>query len=101
MSVREIIAVYLWLDVNAFDTGIMFKSIHLDFIVEVTDVADNSLVLHLRHVVDTDNVDVACCGNKDIALCAGFFHGYYLKALHSGLQSANRVYFRNQYAGTV
>ena len=36
-----------------------------------------------------------------IALCAGFFHGYYLKALHSGLQSANRVYFRNQYAGTV
>ena len=79
----------------------MFKSIHLDFIVEVTDVADNSLVLHLRHVVDTDNVDVACCGNKDIALCAGFFHGYYLKAFHSGLQSTNRVYFRNQYSGTV
>ena len=101
MSVGEIIAVYLWLDIHTFDAGVMLKSIHLDFIVEVADIADNCLVFHLLHVIDADDVDIACCSNKDITLCTSLFHSYYLEAFHCSLQGADRVYFRNQYTGTV
>ena len=31
----------------------MFKRIHLEFNVEVTDVGDDSLELYLRHVVNS------------------------------------------------
>ena len=79
----------------------MFKSIHLDFIVEVTNVADNCLVLHLSHVIDANDVDITCCSNKNITLCTSLFHGYNFESFHCSLQGADRIYFRNQYTGTV
>ena len=36
-----------------------FERGDLDLAVEVADVADDGLVLHLRHVVVVDDVDVA------------------------------------------
>ena len=38
MAIREIITVYLRFYIHAFDTRIMFQRIHLNFIVEVTDI---------------------------------------------------------------
>ena len=49
MPVGEIIAVYLWLDIDTFDTRIMFQCIYLDFIVKMADVANNGLIFHLFH----------------------------------------------------
>ena len=101
VSVGEIVAVYLRFDVDMLDAGIMFERIHLDFVIEVTDVANNGLVFHFLHMVDADDIYVACGSNKDITFGAGFFHRYYFKTFHCSLQSANRVYFRNQYTCAV
>ncbi len=85
----------------ALDAGIMLEGIHLNLIVEVTDVADDSLIFHLLYVVDADDVDVACSSDKDITFGAGLFHRDYFKSFHGSLQGANGVYFRNQYTGAV
>ena len=101
VSVGEIVAVYLRLDVDTLDARVMLERIYLDFVVEVTDIADDGLVFHFLHVVDADDVDVAGGGDKDIALGAGIFHRDNLKTFHSSLQGADRVYFRHQHTGAV
>ena len=73
----------------------------LDFVVEVTDVADNGLVFHLRHVFDRDNIAVTRRRDKDIALLHGLFHRGHLKALHSGLQGTDRVNLCHQYTCAI
>ena len=93
VSVREIITVYLWFDIDTFDTRVMFQGIYLNFIVKVTDVANNGLIFHLFHVFDTDDVDVTGCGNKDVTFFAGVLHGHYLKTFHSGLKCTDRIDF--------
>ena len=58
--------VVLWLDVgldNAWDLG---ETSGVDFVVEVTDVTDDGLVLHLSHVLDSDDVTVASAGDEDV-----------------------------------
>ena len=58
--------VNLWLDVAALDTREICLSNNVDFVVKVTDVANNRLMLHFRHVLSCDDVLAACCGDEDI-----------------------------------
>ena len=66
---------------------------HVDFVIEVTDVAHNSLVFHGVHVITGDHMVVAGGRDEDIAMGGGLFHGHDLEAFHSGLQGANRIDF--------
>ena len=50
--------------------------------IEVTDVADNGLVLHRQHVFVVDYVCVASRGDKYIGHGGGFVHGHDAIALH-------------------
>ena len=101
VTVREIIAVYLWLDIDTFDTRIMFQCIYLDFIVKMADVANNGLIFHLFHVIDTDDIDITGSSDKDVTFFAGVFHGYYFKTFHGSLQCTDRIDLCNQHPGSV
>ena len=58
VTIREIIAVYLRLDVYTFDARIMFQRIHLDFIIKVADVTYDRLIFHFLHVVNANDIDI-------------------------------------------
>ena len=101
MSIREIITVYLWFDVHTFDARIMFQSIYLNFIIEMADVANDSLVFHFLHVVDTDNIDITCRSHKDVTFQTSLFHRHYFETFHCSLQCTDRVYFRYEHPRSV
>ena len=67
------------------------EAVHLDFVVEVADVADDGLVLHLPHVLQRDDVAVAGAGDVDIAAAQGVLDGGDLEAFHGGLQGVDGV----------
>jgi hypothetical protein len=68
-----------------------FERGDVDLVVEVADVADDGLVLHLRHVVVGDDVLVAGGGDEDVGLVGGVVHRDHAVAFHRGLQRADRV----------
>ena len=67
------------------------QAIHLDLVVEVADVADDGLVLHLSHVLEGDDVDVAGAGDVDVAAAEGVFDGGDFEAFHRRLQGVDRI----------
>ena len=85
MSVWEEILINLRFYITAFDAWEFLELVNLDFTVEVTDVADDSIVLHLLHVLDTYDVDVTSCCNVHITIRKSFFYGCYFVTFHSCL----------------
>ena len=71
----------------------------LDLVVEVADIADDRHVLHLAHVVDADDVLVAGRGDEDVGGGDDVFELDDFKAVHGGLQGADRIDFRDLDAG--
>ena len=66
VSVRENKAVDLilnWIDSNAW---IRLEASHVDLVVEVANVADNGVVLHLGHIGGHDDVLVTSGSDIDI-----------------------------------
>jgi hypothetical protein len=70
---REGVLVHLRLDVEALHVRAGVELIDLDLVVEVADVADDGLVLHLLHVLEGDDVLVAGGGDVDVAGAEGVF----------------------------
>lgn len=68
---------------------------HVDLIVEVSDVADNGIVLHLGHALSHDDVLVACGGDEDITEVQDILKGCHRVALHGRLECANGVNLSN------
>src|SRR6516162_4142631 len=73
----------------------------LDLAVEVADVADDGVVLHLVHVLAGDDIDVAGGGHENVAELAGLVHGDDLEAFHARLQGAYGVDFGDVNRGPV
>merc|ERR1711918_307709 len=57
MAIWEYEAVDLRLNVLDFDTWEVLQLFHLNLIVEVTNVADDGVVLHLFHVLESDDFE--------------------------------------------
>ena len=57
--------IHLFLDIRPL---VVPKVCHLNFIVEMADVADNRHVLHLAHMLDADHVLVARGRDEDIGV---------------------------------
>ena len=74
-----------------FTPGAAVQRIHLDLVVEVADVADDGLVLHVLHVVQRDDVQVAGAGDINIAAAERIFHRGHFEAFHRGLQRVDRI----------
>merc|ERR1719420_646760 len=68
MSIRELEAVDLGLDVLNFDALEALKAGHVYLVVKVTDVAHDGVVLHLLHVLHCDDVEVASRGDENVHL---------------------------------
>merc|ERR1740138_892462 len=91
VAIWEDEAVDLWLDVIDLDACHVFKCIHFDLIVKVTNVAHDGVVLHLLHVLQGDDLEVAGGGNEDVNLTDHTLELGHLEALHACLQGADRV----------
>ena len=90
--------VHLRLDVQLADAGGVFQVGHFDLVVEVTDIADDGLVLHAFHVLAGDDVVIAGAGDVDVADGQGVFYGGHFIPFHSGLEGADGVDLRHQHA---
>jgi len=66
MTIWEFESVYLWFDIDSLDTWVVLNSVHVDFIIEMTDVSYDGIVLHLCHVGGHDNSLVTSACNEDI-----------------------------------
>merc|ERR1712176_396653 len=91
MTVWKNEAVDLWLDVFHLDTWELLQLGHLNLVVKVTDVANNRVVFHFLHVLQSDDFEITCGCCEDVNLA---YHGFQcdnLEALHARLQSTNWV----------
>ena len=77
------------------------KPRHVDLVVEVTDVGNDGVVLHLFHILDADDVTIACRGDKDVSFGNHVLQAYYLVAFHRCLQGTDRVYLGDNDPGTL
>src|SRR6185437_9204192 len=68
VAVGEDPLVDLRLDVDPLDARDRGEAGHVDLVIEVTDVTDDRLVLHLGHVPGGDDVLVAGRGDEDVHL---------------------------------
>src|SRR5689334_21575966 len=74
------------------------EAIDLDLIIEMPDVTNDRLVLHLEHVVNGDDVAVAGGRHVDVGLAQRLFNGGDFKTFHGGLQRVNRIDLSNDNA---
>ena len=101
MAIGEDEAVDLILDGNNVHAWVGLKSGHVDFVVEVTNVADDSVVLHLGHVGSHDDSEVASCGNIDISGGEDGGKLLDLESFHAGLKGADRIDLSDDDTGTA
>ena len=66
MSVWENPSVDLWLDVLSLDTWPVLETFHIDFVIEMSDISNNGVVLHLGHVLGHDDLEVTSGSNEDV-----------------------------------
>merc|ERR1712054_124532 len=97
MAIREDEAVNLWLDVLHLDAWELLQILHGNLIVEVANVAHNCIVLHLLHVLQCDDLEVASGRCEDVNLSHNLFNGHHLEALHASLQGTNGVNLSDQH----
>merc|ERR1712187_859397 len=100
VSIREDEAVHLRLDVLHLHALHLLKARHVNLIVEVADVPDDCVVLHLLHVLQGDDVKVPRGGGEDVDLAHDRLQSDHLETLHARLQGADRVYLCDQDTGT-
>lgn len=100
VSVGEDEPVALGLDVLALDSGPAVESGHVHLVVEVTDVADDGIVLHPCHVGGHDDVLVASGGDEDVAIGDDVLNGSNLVTLHARLEGADGVNLGDNHTGT-
>ena len=68
VTIWECIAVYLRFNFIFLYIGLAVQPGHVDFQIEVANVADNRVVFHGFHMLPHDNIAIASGGNKQIAL---------------------------------
>ncbi|CAB4885735.1 unannotated protein [freshwater metagenome] len=101
MAVGERPLVNLRLDRLADDAGGRGEAGDVDLVVEVADVADDRLVLHLRHVLDVDDVVAAGRGDEDVSGVDDVLEAGDLVAVHGCLQGADGVDLGDDHASAL
>jgi len=81
----------LGLDVDTL--GSLHEAVHVNFVIEVTNVSDDGVVLHLGHVFGHENSLVTSGGNEDISGGKNIFEGGDGVTFHAGLKGADGVDF--------
>lgn len=92
-------AVDLGLDVDVSDS-VLLQPGDIQLNIEVTNVADNRIILHGSKVLATDDVTAAGGGDEDVALLDSILHGGDFITLHGGLKSVDGVDLSDEDTGT-
>jgi hypothetical protein len=98
MAIWENKFIHLRLDVLSL--GRLHETLHINFVIEVTDVANNSVVLHLGHIGGHDDVEVTSGSDEDISPWKGSLKGNYTESFHGSLESTDRINFSDVNNGT-
>lgn len=85
MTIGELESFDLRLDFNLLDFRPVAETVVVDFVIEVTNVTDDGVVLHLSHVFSHDDVLVTSGGNEDISFLEDGFKSNDLETLHASL----------------
>ena len=101
VSIWELESVNLWFDLNLLDSWIGLKTGHVNFVIEVTDVSNDGVVLHLSHILLHDDILVTSGGDEDIGGGNDGSELLDLESLHSSLKSANWIDFGNNNSSTA
>ena len=89
---------YLRFDINSLDVWPFPQSIIVDFIVEMTNITHDGIMLHLSHMFGHDNSLISGGSNEDIGILDDTFQSYNRESFHACLQCANRIDFSNEYS---
>jgi len=95
LAVLESEAVDLGLDVLKRGAGLL-EAHHVDLVVEMADVADDGVVLHLLHVVEHDDILVTGSGHEDVHVADKVVESVDFESLHQGLESADGIDLRDE-----
>ena len=98
-TVGKSVTIDLRLDVHLLG-GVGVEPLDVNFEIEVTNVAENGVVVHQSHVFTADNVLAAGGSDEDLTLSSGFFHSNDLEAFHGSLESVDRIDFGDQDTGS-
>jgi hypothetical protein len=98
-SLNEFEAVDLGLDVDAL--GGLHETVHVNFVIEVTNVSDDSVVLHLVHVFGHEDTLVTSGGDEDIAEVEKVAQRQDGETFHAGLKGTDGVNLGNVDDATV
>ena len=90
LAVGECVPVNLGLDVGLL-LAVLLQPLDLDLAVEVADVADDGVILHLHEVFAGDDVLAPGGGHEDVAPGDGVVHGGHLESLAGGLEGVDGV----------
>jgi len=85
VSIWELVAVDLWLDFQMLNAGPGGEASHVDFVIEMADVSNDGVVLHLAHVCGGDDVVVASSSDVDVGEAKTALECHDAVALHGGL----------------
>src|SRR5690606_8869424 len=83
-----------------FACGVLVQPRYINFIVKVTDVANNRFILHCLKMPAYDNSEVSSRRYHDVCFLDGFVHSLYGIAIHRRLQRTNRVDLSNDDASS-
>ena len=99
-SVLHGVSVDLGLDVDLLG-GVGLEPCDIDFDVEVTNVADDGVLLHDLKVLGGDDVSASGGGDEDIGLGSSLLHDGNFVPGHSSLEGVNGVDLGNDDTGTI
>jgi len=101
VSIGEFPSVHLRFDVLTLDAWVVLEAEHVNFVVKVTNIADNGIVLHLGHVVHHDDACVSSCSHKYVGILHNVFQFLDVQAFHASLQGTDGVNFSDSDSGSL
>jgi len=93
MSIWEYISINLWLNFGTLDSWVFLKSSHVDLIIEMSNISNDGVVLHLSHMVGHDDSLISCGSDEDITCVDNVLEFLDLETFHASLKGANWVNF--------
>ena len=91
----------LWFDLHPLDVIAVQQGVHVDFVVEVADVAEHGVVFHLQHLFEGDDAQVAGSGDDDVGIGDGVVDVDDGEAVHECLEGVDWVGFGDLDAGAL
>jgi hypothetical protein len=91
VAIWEFVAINLFFNIFNLNAWVAFQTSHVNLVVEVTHVSNNSVVLHLCHVSSHNNFVVASGSDEDVCSLDNRLKFLNFKSFHACLQGTDWV----------